>query len=242
MNNGLTPYDRASVAPEWTRPREPIDAAKIAGPTKGVALDGSGQLYPVADLDTWAGAWAFPPSWSEDDRKAWAEIQGNKIHETKRLETAVAALDAAANSPATLLANARAEVDEVQRAREAAERRALGEAAWLQARERFGDRAERLNTVDGDVIIQVAMTLQEVDVTNARVGKLVEAAGDDKVRAISEANGAHRDAVLAKIVHPAQDRVKALGVKRPELWADLCAMRDRLVRARADAEGKDYAP
>lgn len=223
--------------------RKPIDTAALTAPVRAVLIDGA--LYELLEEKSWAGAWAYPPAWDKTSQETWAAIQGRKIHEDGLRAAAEEQQRAASSSPESMLARARIEADEAQRAREAAERRREGEAAWLKALEEHGGRLRRLPTTEGDVIIMLAMTRAEGDAANARAARLREVALEhdpkNKLKAINDWNGAQRDAMLAKVIHPARDRVKALGEKYADLWPELEAMRDDLVRVRQVDEGKGPA-
>jgi hypothetical protein len=185
--------------------------------------------------------WHYPDGWSDDDRRAWEGIQGRKLAETKRAFDVTAAQEAAATSPAAMLAAARAEADESTRARERAERASLGETAWRKAVELHGDRVCRIATVEGDIIIMAAMSEADVDYSNARAANLVANAKGNAIGAHAAFMGAHRDAMVGKVIHPERDRVKALAKKYPGLWADLEFARDVMIRGRRDDEGKEPA-
>lgn len=225
---------------------DPIDPAKLSAPVKALLVDGA--LVALPDGATWAGAWAFPssPPWSPDQQEAWAAIHGNLIAEQRRLDVASKALEADLNSPDSMLAQARAEVDEAQRAREAQERLSAGVKAWRKAQETYGANCRHLPTVEGDIVIMVGMTLLEADAANARAANLaqkaLEADPANFMRAEMERLGAQRDAMKAKIVWPDRGRFEELATARPGLWGDIRAMRDDMARARAGDEGKGFAP
>lgn len=224
--------------------RVPVNPASLSVPEK--VITSSDGLYSLRDGETWGGLWAFPPAWSEAERSQWTAIHGNLIAEQRRFEEATSKLSDYLVSPAAMIANAQHEVSETQRAREAQERTHAGAVAWQDARERYATvGVESMQTVEGDVIIMVAMTTAEADVTNARSRALAEAVlrSDPKAeaRAYGEQIGAQRDAMLAKIRWPDRERVKAIAAKRASLWTELREMRDRLMRVRVDLEGKDSA-
>lgn len=221
-----------------------IDPIKLSAPVKALLVDGA--LVELPEGGTWAGAWAFPPAWTEQQRDTWAEIQGNLTAEKRRLDGVHTALANHLQAPESMLAAARAEVDEAQKAREAAERLAQGVKALQKARETYGANLRHMNTVDGDIVIMVSMTLLEADAANARARHLhaqaIESDPKNFLRAEFEATGAHRDSMKAKIVWPPRERFEEITTSRPALWGDVAEMRNDMARARADAEGKGSAP
>lgn len=186
------------------------------------------------------GAWKYPDGWTDEQRRTWEGIQGRKIAETKALEDIQARAAAAASSPEALIAQQRREADEAQRERECAERRAQGEAAWAKAREERAD-IERTDTIEGDVVIQRAMTRQEADASVVRANNLAENA-KTKAQAFADVMGAHRDALLSTVLHPSRERVRALCERYPSLYAHMEHKRDKLIDGRRLDEGKGSAP
>ena len=226
-----------------------IDPASLTVPVKalafGPALFAIGSILPDGSSPEWSGAWAFPakPAWSDEDRAAWVAVNGQKIHETKQLEAAVAAVDAATLGPAAMLAAARIEVGEVQRAREAAERRAKGEAAWLKAREQLGDGCARVEGEEGDVFILRRM--KDIEITVAEHKATITSAPHEKdnpVRAATERAGARRDALVACVCHPDRERVIAMLDEYPLLVGALYGARDSLILGWRVEQGKGSAP
>ena len=220
-----------------------IDCASLTAPVKALLL--AGVLVELGDAP-WVGVWAFPLAWTEAHRAAWTGIQGHLIAERKRLDVVTEALAADLQSPEAQLAAARAEVTAAQEAREAQERLAQGVKAWREAQETYGTRCRHIPTVEGDIVIMVGMSLLEADAANARAAHLSAAALENDAnahaRARLEATNAQRDAMKAKIIWPLRPRFEELVDAHPALWGDCQDMRNELARARADVEGKGFAP
>lgn len=227
---------------------KPIDTSKIHAPVKAVLmLDGGVGFAPFTDAPAgveWAGLWAFPdaPVWTPEDRDNWAQVNGHKIHETKALEAAVAALDAAANSPSAMLAQTRLEVSEVTRAREAAERRKVGEAAWLKARESLGAGCARVDGEEGDVFI--LRRPKEIEIIH--VEHMAELGSSkhppDSMMAKTERAGARLNGLIAIICHPTPERARQQLTEYPLLQGYLYAKRDQMILGYRYDQGKDSAP
>lgn len=224
---------------------KPIDTSKISAPVKAFAVGTIVISFADAPAGAeWAGLWAYPdaPMWSPEDRENWTLINGQKIHETKALEFAVAALDAATQSPSALMAQARLEVSEVQRAREAAERRKIGEAAWLTARETLGAGCARADGEEGDVfILRRQKELELVHVEHmAELGASKH--HPDSMMAKTERAGARLNGLLAIICHPSPERARQQLTEYPLLVGHLYSVRDTLILGWRLEQGKDSAP
>jgi hypothetical protein len=193
-------------------------------------------------FDTEKQVWTYPDAWTPELREQWEAVNGERIHHEKRAESAVAALKRATESPEALLAAAREATSAAKREADATERRTAGEAAWRKAVEEHGaDMVERIDTVEGDVVILRMMTLREINDTEFRVRTLVQKAQSEK-QAVFDTLGAHLDALVATVLHPARPRLKELIERRPALIKDMQAARDKLTEARRFDEGKDFAP
>lgn len=195
------------------------------------------------------GRWAYPAAWTTEDREAWEAVQGRKIHETKRRSDVEAKVAAAAASPAAMLAAARLEADDAQRAREWAERRAEGEAAWQKAIATLGPRAARVELdAEGDVVVMRAMGELESDNADRRAERLAaqatKGAGtpeEKETRAMLERTGAYLDATLATVIHPTRERMKEIFARYPLFRPLVYGERDRLIMGLRSDRGKGPA-
>lgn len=215
-------------------------------------------MGPTYNAET--GQWDNADGWTAEDLAELGAIRGEAIAEERRLEAARAATSAATASPAAVKALARAATATARQARQAEERRAEGERAWLAALDAYGaDRLARRDTDEGDIFIQGAMSGPEVDAANQRAGRLKSAKAHAAIRAAqgapsieamaraeaegeAEATEAHRDAIIAKLVHPSAERAREFMKRKPAFWAVLYLDRDRMVAGERTAEGKDSAP
>lgn len=226
-----------------------IDPASLSIPVKALAF--GGELYalgaPLPDdaPSAWVGVWAYPerPAWSPDDRAAWELVNGQKIYETKALDDATAAVDAAVLGPAAMITQARIEVGEVKRAREAAERRAAGEAAWLRAREALGSGCSRVDGEEGDVFIlrrQKDIEITHTEVLAQKCSTPHEESNPE--RAANERAGVRREALIACLCHPVRERSVLMLDTYPLLVGALYAARDSLIMGWRIEQGKGSAP
>lgn len=227
----------------------PILPASLSVPVKALAFGSDlyplGSVLPDGSSPEWSGSWVFPlkPAWSTDDIAAWIAVNGQKIFETKALDDATAAVDAAMLGPAAMLAAARIEVGEVKRAREAAERRALGEAAWLKAREALGSGCARVDGEEGDVFI--LRRQKDIEITHTEVLARTCSAPHEESnpeRAANERAGVRREALIACLCHPPRERSVLMLDTYPLLVGALYAARDSLIMGWRVEQGKGSAP
>lgn len=196
------------------------------------------------------GAWFYPDAWATGDREAWEAIQGRKIHESKLLDAAKAKAAAEAATPAALLAAARVEADEAQRAREAAERAAEGARAWAKAVEQMGTRCAKIDDLaEGDMIILRAWSAQESDNADRRAERLAahmaksaKTPEEAETLAMTARTGAYLDATLDSVVHPPRERMKYLLERYSLLRGRLYLERDKLILGVRTDQGKEPAP
>ncbi len=227
--------------------RAPIVPASLTSPVRSITISGEVFVWDAATDPAWSGEWAFPATgWADADREAWIGTQGHLIAVKRAHEAVLAAGDAYATSPAFLLANARAEVDETVRQQEIDQRRLDGAKAWTQARATHATNVRAIPCVTGDVVIIVGMNAKEIDGANAAARMASEARlrSDPEAKAIALADymGTQRDWMLGKCVWPDKERIKVIAEAHPSLWNDLAEARDDMARARVDAEGKGFAP
>lgn len=227
--------------------RAPIDPASLTAPVRSLTVDGIAYAWDEPSDPAWTGEWAFPATgWGDADRTAWVGTQGHLIAVKREHAATLAAGDAYATSPAFLLANARAEVEETIRAKEIDQRRLDGAKAWTVARTQHGTNVRAISCVTGDVVIIVAMNAKEIDGANtaARLASETRLRADPDAKAIALADyvGTQRDWMLSKCIWPDKDRIKAIADEHPSLWNDLADARDDMARARVADEGKGFAP
>lgn len=206
-------------------------------------------------------AWTYPPAWTEDQRVAWEHATGELVAATKLLETTVAGCAAALATPEALLAETRARVLEAKRGADRLRRATAGQLAWVQAAVTHGLDVARLDSTEGDVIIQLYMTDTEVDHANERANRLLLAArksaspdADEKARSAAELRGrheheqAHLDEVLKKCTvggldpSASAERLRYLTGRYASLAIRLVSIRDELVMGYRVREAKDSAP
>ena len=214
---------------------------------------------PIRDPKT--NAWTYPPEWTEIQRAHYEAITGALIHEQREGERIAKAGEALLSSPEMTLAKMRIKVDEAKHDREVSERRMKGEAAWLIERQRLGASVRRLDSREGDVIIQAAMTAAEAEEANESAARLLEAAIASakpgaseaeqlaaKARGLREYAARQHDRIFDKCAVGGLDaagsraRLKMLVERYADILPHLRRLRDEMLNGAAVAEEKDFAP
>lgn len=214
---------------------------------------------PIYSADT--SSWMYPPQWSDAQRVQWEAATGQLIHEKREGARVDAAVDTLLSSPEMIIAAKRIEVDEAKRARETAERRGKGEAAWLLERARLGATIDRLDTVEGDVIIVATMTTDEIESADEAAQRLLDAARatvgakatekeklDAEMRGLKEYAAKQHDRLLLKCsvggldAKASGERLRDLTKRYPTLFPLLRSIRNKLINGQRSDEEKDSAP
>lgn len=206
--------------------------------------------------------WTYPAgdAWTSERRREWEGAVGNLIHEEAERERIAAAGVAKLTDPALVIAAKRAEVDAARRAREIAEREAKGRIAWVMARAQHGADVDMFESVEGDFVIVLYMSAEEVATAERKIDVLKKAAIDSitpsstpadvdavEMRLTHETVGTWKDATLAKTTvggltpEESRARLKYLMSRYGSIWPRIVAARDGLVKGFRDREGKDSA-
>lgn len=215
-------------------------------------------LGPIQNAD---GSWSYPPSFTPEHRVRFEHSHGELAATTKALDAAVAGSAAALASPDALIAEAQARVAEAKRTVDRLRRATAGQLAWVQASIAHGADVARLDSEEGDVIIQLYMAPAEIDAANAAANRLLAAAqanvapnADQKTRDAAHAIGLHDhqakhlDLVLAKCTvgglgpDESRERLKYLVKRYAGIGVMLTKIRDELVMGFRVREEKDFAP
>lgn len=208
------------------------------------------------------GTWTYPmgDAWTPERRAEFEGAVGNLIHEERERERIAAAGAAKLTDPALIIAAKRAEVDAAKRAREQTERAAKGRIAWVQAKAAHGSDVDMFETVEGDFVIVLFMSAEEVAAAERKIEILKEAAVESvtaqstkediraaEMRLLAETTGTWKDATLAKTTigglapDESRARLKYLMSRYGSIWPKLVAVRDGLVMGFRSREGKDSA-
>lgn len=165
--------------------------------------------------------------WSDADRAALAALERELLEE----QEAADARELAAQSPAAIIAEKKAELGARKEARQVAERDAAEDIIFEKLCSENGgpSRMARVRTLKGSVMLR-AMTLREVDTASAASEGVSSAT--DKVRV-------HRRYLADTVKHPPEARFRELIEEFPGLWAELYEARDALISGvQKAAEGK----
>lgn len=168
-----------------------------------------------------------------------AEIEA----ERKKLDEARAARAAASETPEAQALAARAKLSLLRAEREAEERAAEDDLAWLKAEAQHGAGVRRIHTSEGDIILK-ANTSQEWEAIQARAESVANAAFEkgDATRANADTLKAYREGIITRSrIHPSVERTRAILEKLPGVWPDLVQAREELNRGPRVAAGKGDA-
>jgi hypothetical protein len=204
----------------------------------------------VPTYDDRAKAWVHPHGWTDAQRATWNGTQERLMAARRLADGLEAAAEAAKAAPDAVIAAAAAELAAEERRRARLERDAKDEVAWTKAVEAHGEaHVGRVYTESGSVILRT-MTEVEVDAVRARANRvsndaLMKEGVEPSARmalADRQATAAYRAGLAEKArIHPDLVTFNRITAEWPDAWGDLYALRDKLNRGRAEAEGKGGA-
>lgn len=166
--------------------------------------------------------------WTEEQRAELRTLLDDEATAIKKRSAVQAADEAARTDPLAILAAKRAAAEEAKFAAEYAERRAIGEKAFLAARAKHGRfGVGRINMKPGDVIVIRRLSEQEAEENNRLLAQAAEDSAKAKNTQPSKDMTEH--VVKGMVESPDFSRVQELAAEFPTTWKDIIRTQGQLL-------------
>ena len=181
--------------------------------------------------DGGAPFWQFPETWTATEIADFNEAMAELTTETDRLAEVKHEVRVEAESPAVVIASARADLASRRQERLDIERDRVEDGIFDDLAKEYGGahRVGRIRTREGSIMLR-PMTAQEADVVAIRCA--------NAQLSVTDKGKIHNDAQLALVRHPARPKLDELLGRYITLWGSIYEASDKLSNGLAEEASK----